>query len=336
MDQLRPDSKPTLHAALPICTALLLALLAWLLPVAAWPMAAMLPLGVTPYVARRSWLYAALLVALPCGALAVAGAGLIVCATLWLPSAVCAAFWMLTARRHWPLSSVMPGLCLLCALCNAALLRLALGTGDLFAALGALATGWLTSPGQLPALLWLARAGVLDISGYSLLDVAISSAELCKALEYQLSEMALTLAPALVAEAAVITGVFTALRCEKGQTLGLKKPMLERRFRMLHIPPTYRGSMTLLCLGGLLLSLAEDQFSRIAGDLMYGMFLSVYRLLGVAVLVYLLSRRRPTRSTLYGLLGAIGYLLLPTVMLLVGLFDQFLHFRMISILRQEE
>lgn len=336
MAQLRPELKQALRAALPLCAALLLVWLALLCPVAVWPMAALLPLVVVPYAAKRDWFTAVMILGLLCVALAASGAGLIACAALCLPSALCTALWLLACRKGWSFNARVLGTIGLCALCNAALLRLALGAGDLFAALGSLATQWLTAPGRASTLLWLARAGFLDISGYTLLDVAASSAELCKALQYQLSEIALTYVPTLISETAVVVGLLSVMRSEKTAALRQAEQKPAPRFRTLHIPPTYRGYMALLCLGGLLLPLAEDQFSRIAGDLMYGVFLGTYRLLGVAVLVFVLSGRHPSRSALYGLLGAAGYLLLPTVTLLVGLSDQILNFRAISLLSQEE
>ena len=335
MAQLRPETHQALRAALPLCAALLLALLMWLCPVLAWPLAALLPLLVVPCVAKGDWLGALLPLALPCAALVIMGADVAASAALWLPSALGAALWLAACRWHWSFNVRVLGMIGLCAVGNAALLRLATGGGEIFSTLGRLATEVLVAPGRASALLWLARAGVLDVSGYSLLDIATASAELQKALQYQLSEMALLLVPTLVSESAVVVGLLAVMRGEKCAALRSPGEKPAPRFRTLHIPPTYRGYMAVLCLGGLLLPLAEDQFSRIAGDLMYGVFLGVYRLLGVAVIVFVLSGRHPTRSTFYGLLGAAGYLLLPTVTLLVGLSDQILNFRALSLLSQE-
>lgn len=107
-------------------------------------------------------------------------------------------------------------------------------------------------------------------------------------------------------------------------------------FMALELPQHVRGIMLIICLGSLMLPMASDSYLRMLGVMCDSAFQCVFKLIGAAVLISLFTVRKPELKTVFGALSAVAYALLPTVLALVGVIDQLLHFRRNTLFNQEE
>ncbi|NLO86786.1 MAG: hypothetical protein GX096_15365 [Clostridiales bacterium] len=151
--------------------------------------------------------------------------------------------------------------------------------------------------------------------------------------------------------ACIIGGLFTALRVQKmhHSFLLVDTPdpakSTERHvqiaispgFSMLQL--SQKTNWVIMCIG--LVSLFF--LSAASGTVQYelrllcaGVFKCVYQLLGAAVAIGILSAHHSERKDFYGILVAALFVLIPTVLYMIGLFDPVFHFRSKILSKKEE
>ena len=146
------------------------------------------------------------------------------------------------------------------------------------------------------------------------------------------------LLPSYYVQLSLIVGVFAALRVQKisGVVLVLEahKPgekkarvALPPGFAMLRLPPQARGPVLLAAVASLVLMMMQSPLLQIMGHLYYALFESVFRLVGAAVLVFVLSAKHPKYKILFGVLTAAAYVIAPFLLFLIGVTDQTFHYR---------
>jgi len=146
------------------------------------------------------------------------------------------------------------------------------------------------------------------------------------------------LLPGFFVQACLIVGVFTGLRECRLHTVvlvleddnsGQKKARVQMPpgFGMLSLPKSMRGPLMLMAVLSLVLMLWDDPVTLTVAQLCYSTFEAIFTLAGAAVVVGLFSRKNPQRKTLYGVLTAALYLVMPLVLFVVGVMDQTFHFR---------
>lgn len=144
--------------------------------------------------------------------------------------------------------------------------------------------------------------------------------------------------PQLFVQAALLVGLFTELRLErvKGVMLVVEtKTASEKRtrviappaFRLLAIPQGLRMALVLLCLVSFLTMTPGNAVGQMLSDLVFAALTAVYMLLGAATIVFLYTRNDPDRKTLAGVIAAALYVLSPYLLLMIGVMEQFMHFR---------
>jgi len=141
--------------------------------------------------------------------------------------------------------------------------------------------------------------------------------------------------PALLMHAAVLLGLFSTVATERSTSRrlpGIPAPA----FQDLALTRGGQGYLLALCLGIVATSFTDNAFATLLCMLMYNTFSAIFQLLGAAVLVWMMARRKPNRAPLYGAFAAILYGLLPIALFLLGVADQFMHLRAAGIHHQEE
>ena len=133
--------------------------------------------------------------------------------------------------------------------------------------------------------------------------------------------------PMLLMQGALLLGLFTALATERARVRQAPAGSQCPSFRKLKLSRREQGYMLFLCLGTAVTSFSQDAFWSLLCLLMYSAFAAVFQLTGASVFLDTLSRRRPQRLWLYGLLAAALYLLFPLALFLLGVIDQFIDLR---------
>ncbi len=151
--------------------------------------------------------------------------------------------------------------------------------------------------------------------------------ELFNMLRLRLTEGFAEWIPTLLMQGGILVGLWAALATTRVRARLNPSSAPAPTFRGLSLSRTEQGYMLLLCIVTLLTGLSDDSFLSLLSTLTYSCFAAVYRLLGAAVVLTLLSRRRPQRIALYGLFAAFLYLVVPFVLFLLGVADQFMHLR---------
>jgi hypothetical protein len=149
--------------------------------------------------------------------------------------------------------------------------------------------------------------------------------ELLNMLRLRLTEGLTDWVPSLLIQGAVLVGVFSALFAARARAK--KSGDASPRFAAFSLSRAEQGAMLALCLVTLLAALAGTGFPALLSSLAYTGFSTVYQLLGAAVVVALLSGRRPKRTVWYGILAAVLYVVLPIGLFMLGMVDQFVHLR---------
>ena len=210
------------------------------------------------------------------------------------------------------------------------------------------AVGSSENPGM--TLYRLAAAGLVGVPrsyqnaraiSFALDPVLISQLLLSLKLTLRLALTALI--PKLFVEACILGGLFTSLRVQRlnhsfllVKTRDGQKPEPDKDgaliaqpvgFSAFALPQWARWPMALIALGALLLPLVDVPVLRMVGLLCDATFDCVFQLIGAAVLITVFSARKPELRTVFGILAALAYLVLPTALALVGLLDLMLHFR---------
>lgn len=145
--------------------------------------------------------------------------------------------------------------------------------------------------------------------------------------------------PSLFVQACMLGGLFTALRCqrlncmvllvEEGPARTQRKTRVIRPpgFRMLFLPPKSGWLPGVMGLASLVLLSAQSALAQTLGQLFYAAFACTFQVLGAAVIVCLLSARKPERAPLYGALAGAAYVLFPLALFFIGVADQAGHTR---------
>ena len=325
------------------------------------PAALLLPLFACPLGARKERWFGYAAVLMPALVAYGYGGDALFCLSLLLPGALALAVaaWQ-QARRTAARKSACFAYIAAYAVALSAIVFFAARAmgGDLSQGLSNELVAAVQRSGNAGELLYrLALAGWISVpSGYQsmglfpfALDMALRSQLL---LSLRLT-VRLTLAdyvPRLFVETCLVCGLFTSLRVQKlNHAFLLVKKREGRRveasdvqvarpvgFRMLQLPPQGRALAVGAGIGAIALSLSDSSLAQMLGALCAAGFECVFQLVGAAVLLCQLTARKPERETLYGVIVAAIYLLLPVVPLLLGLLDQALHFRSKSLLHQEE
>ena len=179
------------------------------------------------------------------------------------------------------------------------------------------------------------NAAGLQLGGMVVLNPLLQH-ELINMLRLRLNENLSVVIPSLLIQGALIVGLFTALFTQRARAHKLGKPETAPLFRTLHLPRREQGYMLAVCIGTVLTSFTDHSFVSLLCALLYAAFGAVYQLLGAAVLVFVLARRHPKRTVLYGFAATALYLLFPMALLLLGLADQFVNLRATTLNHQEE
>jgi len=151
--------------------------------------------------------------------------------------------------------------------------------------------------------------------------------ELLNMLRLRLTEGFASYIPSLLVQGAVLTGLFAAMRAARARSLAHPGEAPPPRFAAFKLTRGEQGAMLILCVITLLTAFSANSFFSLLSSLTYAGFAAVYQLVGAAVLVAVLSARKPGGMALYGGLAAVLYLVFPIGLLMLGLVDQFAHLR---------
>jgi len=189
----------------------------------------------------------------------------------------------------------------------------------------------------------LAAMGLISVpDGYSLqgaarpLMDAVYNQQMLMSLRLTLEMLIRQSLPQLFVQSCLLVGLFTELRLErtKGVMLVVEtKTASEKRtrviappsFRLLAIPQGLRTALLLLCLVSFLTM--ENAAGQMLSDLAFAALSTIYMLLGAATIVFLYTKNDPDRKTLAGVIAAALFVLSPFLLLLIGVMEQFMHFR---------
>lgn len=336
-----------LVALIALCAAMLIA------PPLCLPMALVAPLFVCPLVGdRRRWLAFALGLA-PAAVSLLNGGEPLYSASLALPCALCVlAVWL--QRRCGEdgsdsayfayIAAYAAALCMLLlsgsralgeSLCEGLSRRLAEAVGG--------------SSGSGMTLYRLASSGVISVPAEYrsaqlisyMLDPSLK-AQLLMSLRLTLKLALGSLIPRLFVECSLALGLFACLRYKKlnhsymlvrlqgpgtAETPAEAEPQRPSGFGALELPRSAHGAMLIICLASFTLPSASAPLLRMLGTLCEQTFQCAFGLLGAAVVVGLLTARKPELKTVFGVLAAVAFLLAPTLLALVGVLDRLMHFR---------
>ena len=175
----------------------------------------------------------------------------------------------------------------------------------------------------------------LQLGDYVLLNPLLQR-ELINMLRLRLSEGFALWVPSLLMQGGLAIGLFTAFFSARASAARPQSREVAPLFRTLYLPRREQRYMLFLCVLVLLTSLSSQPFVSLLCSLAYAAFTAVYQLLGAAVMICMLARRHPERIALYGVLAALLYLAFPLALFLLGMTDQFLHFRTASLIQHKE
>ncbi len=330
------------------------------------PLALCMPLLACPAQARVG-LWAALLLPLVPGIGALLAGGDSGLCLLLLPSPYLGLLWTHWARRRKlsfaMMSMGLSGILLFCQVLWWSGMLAKYGEGSLPGLAGHIVTSLSTLPTSGNLLVQLVQAGFLplpeqfrqsmgiQLGGLTLLNPLLQ-ADLLNALRFRLQDLLTRLAPAFLMQTSLVLGLCTALRTSKafGRTNAQPIAILFRSgdkeirrqilpyplFRTLRFPREYRGHLLFLMLVSLLLSLLEGPFPALLSTLLYAAVSTVFSLLGASVLVFFVTRNHPRRAVLAGILAVLCGAVFPTLLLLLGVLDQFISLRSAAPYHQEE
>lgn len=339
--------KKTLWQGLAVAVLLVGVLLA---PTLAFPIALTLSLAVCPAFAKGDIGLALALPLAPMVAYLLGGGNLTLALCIPLAPYLCLLGFLLAKRQRYSFAAKA----LLCAVAFsfAALAMLShIGTtlgGSLFPSLaeyavqrvqGSLSSGnilyRLASIGFLPMPEAYRNAAGLQLGDIILLNPLLQY-ELINMLRLRLTEGLQLWIPSLLMQGAITVGLFTAFLSERAAAQKAGNPKAAPLFRTLHLPRREQRYMLVICIGTVLTSLSGQTFTTVLCTLFYSAFATVYQLLGAAVMVFVLARRHPQRTALYGVFAALLILVFPLALFLLGMADQFMPLRAASLNHQEE
>ena len=337
------------------------------MPLLAIPAALVLPVFLCPaYLAGRLWI-SLLTPVVPFAALLTAGWDIGLCLCLPAYSYFCLLIQVLSRKsKHFSNASAVWFIAVMAGVQTLwwGRVSMLLG-GNMYARLSAqIIENLAQSPYCDGVLSSLVRGGVLVLPAkyqqtVSFLQRTLLSAPLVRGylldeLRFFLQDYFISIIPGLLAQISVLVGVAITLqtmreeiRINPLQVVTLVKEgqqqrvvhtaRFQPRFRDIRIPKAYRGHMLLLAAGSLLLwGGAQGAVLFVMGRLMQGVFSTVYALLGAATLVALSGKDRMVRTVLCGAFALMLFVLYPTVLVMLGLADQFWGLRPIPKIYLEE
>lgn len=345
-EALAPWKKPLRHAML--CGVVWL--IAYLAPPLAPLMALTLPMLTYPMLTRGEDFEAILLPLMPSVAFSLAGYDPVISLMLLLPSYIGFLPLRLSQRRIVPFSTVTL-LCIAAVLISALLMLMRLSVlldGPLFSQLAQWFVTRLQGSFNSGALLYrMVSVGYLDLpaaygktAGIQLGSVILLNPllhrELINMLRLRLYEDISSYLPMLLMQGSIVIGLFTSLRVYNTFLRKVKPDAPPQLLRTLDLPRRARGYLLVLAIGTAFTSFSADPVVSLICLLMYAAFAAIFELLGAAVLVFILARRKPGRAVWYGILAALLYVLFPLALFLLGVADQLMHLRAASLHHQEE
>ncbi|MEG0638926.1 MAG: hypothetical protein RR824_02725 [Clostridia bacterium] len=158
------------------------------------------------------------------------------------------------------------------------------------------------------------------------------------------------LIPSWFVQICFLGGLFTTLRTQHMNhaillVTTLDKPSPDAKkveitlpsgFSRLQLPPSLRLPLSLIALASLFCALTPGDLWGELSLLLWAVVLCLFEVLGAAVLVGVLSARKPEQKSLWGCLAAALYLLFPIALFLIGMLDPFLHFRSRTLFQEEQ
>ncbi len=175
----------------------------------------------------------------------------------------------------------------------------------------------------------------IQFGNYILLNPLLRH-ELLNMLHLRLQEGFTQWLPTLLMQGSITIGLFTAFFTERVYATRLGGRAAKPLFRTLHLPRREQRFMLVLCILMVLTAFSNHALGALLSTLFYTAFMTIYQLLGAAVMIFLLARRRPERLTLYGIAAALLFIIFPLVLFVLGMADQFIHLRTASLKHQEE
>lgn len=216
--------------------------------------------------------------------------------------------------------------------------------GELAAGIASGAAGWVeASPDGNLTLYRLTAAGFLPLPDrYGalgalsfILDPGLSR-QLLLSFQLRLTQLLRELLPMLTVQVCWLGGVLTALRVQR---LNHAYLLVDERhkekvrlavtpgFSMLRLPKAAHGALTAMALAGLCLFMVDSPWARQLALLLYTAFTAIYALAGAAALTGMLTAKKPSFKTAFGLLAAALYLLCPIALFMMGILDPLFNFR---------
>lgn len=235
--------------------------------------------------------------------------------------------------------------------------------GNLFVGLADFLTRALAAHPNGNALLFgLCQYGVLSLPesikplayflGSAVMGDSALRTETLNAFHFFIYSLGRQLIPSLIVQLSLIIGLFTALKTvhfglafrsnpalsftpQKGRPMAHRAGLLET-FSSLRLSRSTQGYVLALALSSLIFLRTGGDFLDMVGSTMLTAVTTVYSLLGASVLLYFLSKDRLKRTGFGAGFVAMLYLFFPTLLTLLGLFDQFVNLRIIIPYHQEE
>ena len=206
---------------------------------------------------------------------------------------------------------------------------------------------WVAQSGSAaPLLLRLAQSGLISLpEGYqadgllSLLTESVVMEQMLLSFRRTVELFVQTQLPALITQACMLIGLFTALRVEHLNGVMLVVEVDPRRpaerkthvtsppgFRLLVLPPKFRIVLMAVLLFSMVLS-AHAGLGHTLSMMLSQFVLTCFQLVGASVMVFVFAKKHPDHLIPIGIAVGLVYALLPSVLLIIGLSDSFVHYR---------
>ena len=211
------------------------------------------------------------------------------------------------------------------------------------------------SNAAVPLLIRLAQTGLISLpEGYQasgllaplLENMAIE--QMLLSLRRTVELFVQTQLPMLLTQAGMLIGLFTALRVEHLNGVMLIVEVDPRHpgerkthvtsppgFRMLVLPPKFRIVLMAVLLCSMVLS-SQAGLGHTLSMMLSQFVLTCFQLVGAAVMVFVFAKKHPDHLLPIGIGVGLVYATIPTVPLLIGLSDSFVHYRTHKVQKDSE
>lgn len=336
-------------------------------PSLSFPLALLLPLIICPAQVTTGLWFSLLLPLLPCAGLLYAGGDFLIALSTLPFSYLSLIVSQVAHKRKLDFSSttLWYTAAILCSFAFLGIRLTQLLGGDLFHGLASYLTDSIARLPTANATLYsLVQTGFLELPsqvtkaasfllGQNILLVPQVRTELLNALRFQLFSILRQGMPSLLIQLSLILGLFTALQTKRENARQHPKPVLViyqngtgeitstasvlPSFRALFLPAAYQRHTLLLAIAALLLlCYGRGEVASLTSSMMMTAVTTIYSLLGAAVVVFMLCQRHPKRTAIAGIAAGTLFIVFPTVLLALGLCDQFLHLRVPNSNHHEE